>query len=52
MVVPEAAHDPIRQRMALLSGAGGSARALYDFMTGATARRILERHGYAVPGAQ
>lgn len=51
-VIPEAAHDPIRQRMALLVGAGDNARALYEFMSGATARRVLERYGYAVPGAQ
>ena len=52
VVMPEAAHGPIRQRMALLAGASDNARALYEFMSGATARRVLERYGYAVPGAQ
>jgi molybdate transport system substrate-binding protein len=51
-MIPEATHDPIRQRMALLAGAGDNARALYEFVSGATARRVLERYGYAVPGAQ
>ncbi len=52
VVIPETAHSPMRQRMALLAGAGNNARALYQFMSGSTSRRVLERYGYAVPGAQ
>ena len=52
VVIPETAHNPIRQRMALLTGAGNNARALYRFMSGSTSRRVLERYGYIVPGAQ
>ncbi len=49
VLVPEALHDPIRQRMALLRGAGETARAFYAFMDGPEARAILERYGFTVP---
>jgi molybdate transport system substrate-binding protein len=48
-LVPETLHDPIRQRMALLSGAGETARVFYAFMDGPEARAILERYGFTVP---
>ena len=48
-VVPESLHEPIRQRMVLVKGAGETARALYGFVRGPEARAILERYGFDVP---
>ena len=49
VLVPEALHAPIRQRMALLKGAGGTARAFQVFMESPEARAILVRFGFAAP---
>ena len=49
--IPESMHDPLRQRMALLKPATPAAERLYAYLQGATARGILVRHGYAVPGS-
>ncbi|MCZ7562941.1 MAG: molybdate ABC transporter substrate-binding protein [Burkholderiales bacterium] len=48
-LLPDSQHAPIRQRMALLKGAGETARAFHAFMTGGEARAILERYGFASP---
>jgi molybdate transport system substrate-binding protein len=44
-------HGPIVQRMALVKGAGETARRLYDFLQGAEARAILARYGFGVPAS-
>ena len=49
VLLPETLHQPIRQRMVLLKGAGATARLFYDFMRGVEARSILERYGFTVP---
>lgn len=49
-LVPETLHQPIRQRMALLRGAGDTAHAFYTFVGSPEARAILERHGFSAPG--
>jgi len=49
-LVPEAAHAPLRQRMALVKGAGPQARAFYRYLQGAAARATLARYGFALPG--
>ena len=49
VLLPANDHDPLLQKMVLLRNAGATARALYDFMQGAVARAILERHGFDVP---
>ena len=49
-LIPQSSHRPLRQRMALLKGAGETARALYAFLMGPEARAILARHGFAAPG--
>lgn len=49
-LVPEGRHNPLRQRMALLKGAGETAQAFYGFMQGEEARAIMRRYGYVLPG--
>jgi molybdate transport system substrate-binding protein len=49
-LIPEAAHQPIEHGMALLKGAGETARAFAAFVRGSQARTILERNGFSVPG--
>jgi len=49
VVVPESLHEPIRQRMVLVKGAGETARGLYDFVRGPEGRAILERYGFDFP---
>lgn len=51
VLVPESWHAPLRQRMALMPGAGDAARALYAWLQGEEAGRILERFGFQPPGA-
>ncbi|MGE5523367.1 MAG: molybdate ABC transporter substrate-binding protein [Rhodospirillaceae bacterium] len=49
VVVPDNLHDPLRQRMALIKGAGPAARALYDYLQQPAARAIFERYGFMKP---
>ncbi len=49
VVLPESLHEPIRQRMVLVKGAGETARSLYDFVRGPEGRAILERYGFDFP---
>jgi molybdate transport system substrate-binding protein len=49
VVLPASQHDPLVQRMALLRGAGTTARAFYAFLQQSTARAILERYGFELP---
>lgn len=51
-LIPEEMHSPLRQRMALLSGAGPVAEAFYDYMKTPAARAILERYGFLLPGQE
>ena len=48
-LIAEERHEPLHQRMALIDGAGETARAFHDFMHSETAREILARYGFAVP---
>jgi molybdate transport system substrate-binding protein len=48
-LVPESAHAPLRQRMALVKGAGEDARAFYRYLQGPAARGIFARYGFALP---
>lgn len=48
-LIPEDWHAPLRQRMALLTGAGEAARAFYAYMMGPVAREIMERYGFSLP---
>jgi molybdate transport system substrate-binding protein len=49
VVIPEADHPQLRQRMVLLKNAGTTAAQFYAYLQTAAARAILTRHGYAVP---
>ncbi|WP_114964663.1 molybdate ABC transporter substrate-binding protein [Alkalilacustris brevis] len=49
-LVPEDWHEPLRQRMALLDGAGEVAEAFYAYLMEPEARAIMERYGFALPG--
>ncbi len=48
-LVPAGAHAPLRQRMALIRGAGETAWRFYAFVQTPAARAILARHGFAPP---
>lgn len=49
-LIPADWHEPLRQRMALIKGAGETARSFYAFMQGPSARAIMRRYGLALPG--
>lgn len=52
-IIPDSWHNPLRQRMVLLKAGSlaqnRQARAFYDFLQGAGARRILQRAGFSLP---
>ena len=48
-LIPEAWHQPLRQRMVLLDNAGPVAKAFYAFMMQPAARAILDRYGFVLP---
>jgi len=49
VVVPEADHPPLRQRMVLLKRAGMVASQFYAYLQTDAAKAILRNHGYGVP---
>lgn len=49
-LLPDAWHAPLRQRMVLLKGAGPTAQAFYGYMQQPSARAILVRYGFVLPG--
>ena len=49
VTLPERWHAPLRQRMALVKGAGEAARRFHDFIRSPEARAIFARHGFALP---
>jgi molybdate transport system substrate-binding protein len=49
-LVPEDWHEPLRQRMALLKGAGETARRFYAYVQEPAARAIFRRFGFVLPG--
>lgn len=48
-LIPESWHEPLRQRMALLKGAGTTAGAFYAYLKQPAAREILTRNGFDLP---
>jgi molybdate transport system substrate-binding protein len=48
-LIPEDWHEPLRQRMVLLNGAGAVAEAFYAYVQSAAGRGIMARYGFAVP---
>lgn len=51
-LIPESWHAPLRQRMALLNGAGPVARAFYAYLQQPEAREIMTRYGFDLPAGQ
>lgn len=49
VLLPESTHTPLRQRMALVAGAGDTARHFHAFLQGPAAGDIFERHGFTLP---
>ncbi len=50
VLIPEAWHEPLVQRMALVKGAGDTARAFYHWLQQDEAREILADYGFRLPG--
>ncbi|TVS16068.1 MAG: molybdate ABC transporter substrate-binding protein [Gammaproteobacteria bacterium] len=48
-LIPEAWHEPLRQRMVLLKDAGPVAKAFYAYMNEPAARAIMDRYGFVLP---
>jgi len=48
-LIPEDMHQPLRQRMVLLTGAGPVAEAFYAYIQQPAARAIMQRYGFALP---
>ncbi|MDI5921182.1 molybdate ABC transporter substrate-binding protein [Halomonas sp. LR5S13] len=49
VLIPEAWHGPLVQRMALIEGAGETARAFYTWLQQPAAREILAAYGFRLP---
>ncbi|MDI5892844.1 molybdate ABC transporter substrate-binding protein [Halomonas rhizosphaerae] len=49
VLIPEAWHAPLVQRMALIEGAGETARAFYAWLQQPAAREILAAYGFRLP---
>jgi molybdate transport system substrate-binding protein len=49
-LVASGLHESLRQRMALVRGAGRVARAFFAFLQDAPARAVLRRYGFLLPG--
>ncbi|MGZ5141461.1 MAG: molybdate ABC transporter substrate-binding protein [Burkholderiales bacterium] len=50
MLIPENLHEPLHQRLALMKGAGETARAFYAYLQEPAARAVFKRYGFALPG--
>lgn len=48
-LIPAEWHEPLRQRMVLLNGAGPEAEAFYAYIQSPPAREIMERYGFSLP---
>lgn len=49
-LIPDALHEPLRQRMVLLAGASPTAERLYEYLRSPAGRGILAGYGFAIPG--
>ena len=49
-LIPDALHEPLRQRMVLLAGASPAAERFYEYLRAPAGRAILAGHGFALPG--
>lgn len=48
-LIPQEWHQPLRQRMALIKGAGATAQQFFGFIQTPPAREIFARYGFAIP---
>jgi len=48
-LIPETAHSPLNQRVALMNNASASAVALFDYIQQPSAKQTLKRHGFGIP---
>jgi molybdate transport system substrate-binding protein len=48
-IIPETWHKPLVQRMALVKGAGETARAFHAWLLSPRGQAVLARHGYSPP---
>jgi molybdate transport system substrate-binding protein len=51
-LIPDAWHEPLKQRMVLIKGADETTQAFYRYMQQPATRDILRRYGLALPGEQ
>ncbi len=51
-LIPDDWHEPLRQRMVLLKGAGPVAERFYAYVQEPAARAILRRYGFVLPGEE
>jgi molybdate transport system substrate-binding protein len=51
-LIPAEWHDPLRQRMVLLKGAGATAERFYAFVQQPAARAIMRQYGFVLPGEE
>ncbi len=49
VLIDASRHQPLRQRMVLVTGAGPTARAFFAFLQTSAAREILSRYGFVLP---
>lgn len=49
-LIPAEWHNPLKQRMALIKGAGETAKAFYAFVQTPPARAIFKKFGFVLPG--
>lgn len=48
-LIPDAWHQPLKQRMVLVKGAPPAARAFYEYLSTPAAQAIMVRYGFAMP---
>ena len=49
VLIPDTLHEPLRQRMALIKGAGDGARTFYRFLQSPESRTVFQRYGFSLP---
>lgn len=49
VLLPASMHAPLHQRMALLKGAGETARAFYVYLSQPSARAVFRKYGFLLP---
>jgi molybdate transport system substrate-binding protein len=51
-LIPDAWHEPLKQRMVLIKGANKTAQAFYRYMRQPAARSIMKQYGFVLPADQ